>query len=563
MSDGHQILNGIGVYAGTSHGRVVFVMPAPEADPDEGPCTDWEAGSARIREAMQAVAEDLRNRRDLATDEKSKAVLAATAQLAADKGLIKSVDKKLKKGEGPTHAVYSAVEDYAVLLKKLGGYMAERVTDLHDVRDRTIARLRGLPAPGVPDITEPVIIAAYDLAPAEAATLDPKLVMGILTEEGGPTSHTAILAAQLGIPCVVKISGLTRHVHDGGTVALDGGVGEVVVSPTETEIAELEERSRRRAAALAGSSGEGATRDGHHVALYANIGKEEDAERAAAFDLEGSGLFRTEFLFLGREEAPALEEQTDIYTAVLEAFGRRHVVVRTLDAGADKPLAFANQDKEENPALGIRGLRLGMRRTDLLDTQLQALANAYQKTHGDLWVMAPMVSTVDEAEWFAEKARGFGLPKVGVMVEVPAAAIRSPQILSEVDFCSIGTNDLAQYTMASDRLNGELAGLLSPWQPAVLRMIKFACEGGAATGKPVGVCGEAGGDPLMALVLTGLGVNSLSMAATKVNAVRAALHMHDLSTCQQMAAYALDARTAKDARAAVTALADPQLLDLL
>ncbi|MBF1675477.1 MAG: phosphoenolpyruvate--protein phosphotransferase, partial [Scardovia wiggsiae] len=293
MSDGHQILNGIGVYAGTSHGRVVFVMPAPEADPDEGPCTDWEAGSARIREAMQAVAEDLRNRRDLATDEKSKAVLAATAQLAADKGLIKSVDKKLKKGEGPTHAVYSAVEDYAVLLKKLGGYMAERVTDLHDVRDRTIARLRGLPAPGVPDITEPVIIAAYDLAPAEAATLDPKLVMGILTEEGGPTSHTAILAAQLGIPCVVKISGLTRHVHDGGTVALDGGVGEVVVSPTETEIAELEERSRRRAAALAGSSGEGATRDGHHVALYANIGKEEDAERAAAFDLEGSGLFRT------------------------------------------------------------------------------------------------------------------------------------------------------------------------------------------------------------------------------------------------------------------------------
>lgn len=563
MTDTHQVLHGIGVCAGTAHGPLAFVVAAPGVDEAEGPCSDPAADGERVRQAMALVSESLKKRAEGTEDQKSKAVLQATAQLASDKGLAKAVDKKLKKGEGITHAVYSAVEDYSALLKKLGGYMAERVTDLRDVRDRTIAQLRGLPAPGVPQIETPSIVVARDLAPAETATLNRDKVLGIVTEEGGPTSHTAILAAQLGIPCAVKVSGLLENLSPEDTVVLDGGVGEVIVSPTEAEVDQLAERSRRRALALAGSSGQGATRDGHHVALYANIGNVDDAKRAASFDLEGCGLFRTEFLFLGRTEAPSLEEQTNIYTKVLEAFGGRHVVVRTLDAGADKPLAFANQEKEENPALGVRGLRLSMRREDLIDTQLQALAAAYEKTHAELWVMAPMVSTVDETEWFVKKAKAYGLPTVGVMVEVPAAAIRSNQVLSECDFCSLGTNDLAQYTMASDRLNGELANLLTPWQPAVLRMIKFACEGGAATGKPVGVCGEAGGDPLMALVLAGLGVNSLSMAATKVNAVRAALRLHDLSTCQQMAAYALDARTAEDARAAVIALADPQLLDLL
>ena len=248
---------------------------------------------------------------------------------------------------------------------------------------------------------------------------------------------------------------------------------------------------------------------------------------------------------------------------MLQAFGDRRVVVRTLDAGADKPLAFADLGPEENPALGRRGLRLSQAREDLFDTQLQALAAAYQATRGDLRVMAPMIATMEEARWFAGKARALGLPKVGIMVEVPAAAIRSDHLLAVVDFASIGTNDLSQYTMAADRMQGELAGLLSAWQPALLEMVQLTCQGGTATGKPIGVCGEAGGDPLLALVLTGLGVTSLSMAASKVNAVRAALRLHDLSTCQQMAAYALAANTAEDAKNAVTAIAHPGLLDLL
>lgn len=561
MSAEHAVLHGIGVSAGTAAAKAAIVRPAPGVDASEPACADPTADGARVRGALAVVSAGLKERAEKAPEE-SAPILKATAQLAADRGLAKAIDKKLKKGLGVTQAVHAAVEEYAEMLRSLGGYMAERATDLYDVRDRAICELRGLPAPGVPEFDEPVVLVARDLAPAETATLDPATVKGIITEVGGPTSHTAILAAQLGIPAIVKVAGILE-VSDGDVLALDGGVGEVVVSPTDEEIELLAERSRRRASALAGSSGEGATYDGHRVKLLANIGTVDDAQRAATVDLEGAGLFRTEFLFLDRADAPSLDEQIDTYTKVLEAFGERRVVVRTLDAGADKPLSFADLGEEANPALGRRGLRLCQAREDLIDTQLAALAAAHAKTKAELWVMAPMVSTLEEAQWFADKARAAGLPKVGVMIEVPAAAIRADRILSVVDFASIGTNDLTQYTMAADRMDGELAPLLTAWQPAVLQMIKFACEGGRATGKPIGVCGEAGGDPLLALVLTGLGVASLSMAPSKVRAVRAALRLHDLATCQQMAAYAVDAPTAAEGRENVLKLVSPTMLSLI
>lgn len=561
MTDNHLVIHGIGVSAGTASGPAVLVRPAAGVDLAEPGCTNAESGIAKVSEAMSKVSERLRNRAATAP-EKSKPILEATAMLAEDRGLLKSIKKKLVEGLGLTKAVDVAVEEYAKLLEAMGGYMAERVTDLYDVRDRTICELRGLQPPGVPDFDQPSVLIGKDLAPAETAILDPELVKAIITEAGGPTSHTAILAAQLGIPAVVQAKGI-MSVEPADLVAVDGGVGEIIINPSAEEVEQLAERMRRRAAALAGSSGEGATMDGHRVALLANIGNAEDAIRAGKMDLEGSGLFRTEFMFLDRDQAPTFEEQVETYTQVLQAFGQRRVIVRTLDAGADKPLSFANLGDEENPALGRRGLRLSQAREDLLDTQLDALAEAYRKVGGDLRVMAPMVATVEEATWFAEKVRSRELPKVGVMVEVPAAAIRSTQLLSIVDFASIGTNDLSQYTMAADRMEGALAHLLDPWQPALLQMIKMTCAGGVATGKPIGVCGEAGGDPLLALVLTGLGVGSLSMAPNKVTAVRAALRLHDLSTCQQMAAYAVDAQTSADARSAVESLAHPTLKDLL
>lgn len=560
------VLRGIGVSAGTASGPAAVVTPAVGIDAYEPASADPEADGQRVHEVLTQVADSLRQRAAHANSETSAQVLEATAALATDRGLLKGVDKELKKGSGVTKAIHDAVEVYAGKLRKLGGYMAERVTDLYDIRDRATARVRNLPEPGVPDLTEPSVLVARDLAPAETATLNPEMVRGIVTEAGGATSHTAILAAQLGIPAVVQVKGIAAALADADrvTLALDGGAGEVIVAPSESDVADLEGRSRRRAAVLAGSSGPGATRDGHPVKLLANIGTADDAAKAATQDLEGSGLFRTEFLFLDRDSAPSVEEQTATYTSVLTSFGPRRVVVRTLDAGADKPLSFADLGPEDNPALGRRGLRLSQAREDLLDAQLTALAAAHAAApEADLWVMAPMVSTLEEASWFAETARAHGLPRVGVMVETPAAAVRAEHILSTVDFASIGTNDLSQYTMAADRMEGELAHLLSPWQPAVLEMIRLTCRGGEAAGAPVGVCGEAGGDPLMALVLVGVGVASLSMAPGKVDAVRAALSMHDLAACQKMAEAALGAPTAEAAREAVLALADPAVRDLL
>jgi len=553
--------HGIGVSPGIAVGPVVQVRP-PVRPPDKEPApADLVVAGEQIRQVLESVAGTLEDRAARA-DPTAQQILTATAMMARDPGLATAADKHLAGGRGPATAVDAAAEEYCAIFTEAGGYLAERVTDLRDVRDRAVARLLGLQDPGVPELTGPCVIVARDLAPAETAGLKGDMVLAIVTESGGPTSHTAILAAQMGIPAVVQ---LPRAVAIGvGTIlAVDGSTGEVFVDPDPATQAELVKRSERRTEALGATSGPGMTSDGHPVALLANIGTAQDAESAGALDVEGVGLFRTEFLFLGHEKAPSLEEQVTVYTRVFEAFGSRRVVVRTLDAGADKPLAFADLGPEDNPALGRRGLRLSAERPELLDTQLTALSTAARATGADVRVMAPMVATAEESAWFARRVREHGLPVVGVMIEVPAAALRARHLLAEVDFASLGTNDLAQYTMAADRMQGELATLLDPWQPAVLDLVAAACDGGRDKGKPIGVCGEAAADPLLALVLSGLGVSSLSMAPTRVPAVRAALRMHDLSTCTAMAAAARAARSPQDAREAVLALANKFITDLI
>lgn len=275
------------------------------------------------------------------------------------------------------------------------------------------------------------------------------------------------------------------------------------------------------------------------------------------------GLFRTEFVFLSAKSAPTVAEQTQIYTEVFAPFRGRRMVVRTLDAGADKPLPFADLGPEENPALGRRGLRLTAERPELLDAQLEALGKAAKATGAEVRVMAPMIATAEEAAWFARRVRENGIAKAGVMVEVPGAALRAEHVLADCDFASIGTNDLAQYTMAADRMAGSLADLLDPWQPAVLDLIAATCSGAARAGCSVGVCGEAAGDPLLALVLVGLGVSSLSMAVSKVGMVRVALSLHSLPDCQRLATTARDARTAVDALTRVREEASQDLLAVL
>jgi phosphotransferase system enzyme I (PtsI) len=337
-------------------------------------------------------------------------------------------------------------------------------------------------------------------------------------------------------------------VPDGTIVLLDGSSGQIRTGVSEDEAKAAAESAARVAAGASTLTGPGQTSDGYGVKLLANVGSVKNVPAADEAHAEGIGLFRTELLFLDRAQEPARDEQVAAYRDVFTAMAGRRVVIRTLDAGADKPLPFLNQDGEPNPALGVRGLRVARQRPDVLTTQLAAIAEARSQTGADVWVMAPMVSTLTEATDFAAAVRDAGLPKAGVMIEVPAAALRAADLLKVVDFLSIGTNDLSQYTFAADRMCGGLADLLDPWQPALLQLIGVCGEAGRAAGKPVGVCGEAASDPLLAPVLVGLGVTSLSMSPRAIGPVRAALAARTEADCRRLAALAVAAPDAASAR---------------
>jgi phosphotransferase system enzyme I (PtsI) len=427
--------------------------------------------------------------------------------------------------------------------------MAERVPDVRDVRDRIVAELTGQGEPGIPSPDVPSVLLADDLAPADTAGLDPTRVIGLATRLGGTTSHTAIIARQLGLPCVVAVEALDE-IPAGVTVLLDGDAGTVTVGPDAEDARLRVEAARLATEVLAGYSGPGRTRDGVAVPVLANVQDGAGALAAVAAHAEGVGLLRTELAFLGRAQEPTVEEQAAGYAEVFEAFAGRKVVLRTLDAGSDKPLAFATPPDEANPALGVRGLRIARRDPGLLERQLDAVAEAARRTGSTPWVMAPMVATVPEAAEFAAAVRARGLVP-GVMIEVPSAALHAERLLEHVDFLSIGTNDLSQYTLAADRLSADLADLTDPWQPALLMLVAMTAEAGRRTGKPVGVCGEAAADPLLACVLVGLGITSLSCAASAVAGVGARLATVDLETCRRAAEVALAAYDPATARAAV------------
>jgi phosphotransferase system enzyme I (PtsI) len=554
-------LEGLGVSPGSASGPIARLGLPPRPPADERPGPDAEAELTRVTTALEQVAVALEERAAAAPGE-AAAVLGATALMARDPGLISAIKAQLAQGRPTAHSLDAAIEGFCDVLAAAGGYLAERVADLRDVRNRALALLLDQPMPGIPHPGYPFVLVGQDLAPADTATLDPTEVLAIVTELGGPTSHTAILAKGLGVPAVVQCTG-ALDIADGTLVVVDGSSGLVVVDPDAKTVAEAGARAEARRLLTSAGFGPGATADGTAVQLLVNIATVEDAQRASTVDSEGVGLFRTEGLYLGRQSAPSVSEQEATYREVFAAFGTRKIVVRTLDAGADKPLAFVHQAAEENPALGVRGLRVSRHHPDLLETQLEALGRAAADASATVWVMAPMVSTPAEARSFVAAARNHGLPVAGAMIEVPAAALRARELLREVDFVSIGTNDLAQYTFAADRMQGELADLLDPWQPALLDLIASVGTAGAVGATPVGVCGEAGGDPLLACVLVGLGVRSLSMAPGLLPAVRLVLGAHSLARCTEMADAARAASDAVTARAAVRALAEDKITALL
>ncbi|WP_458116215.1 phosphoenolpyruvate--protein phosphotransferase [Arthrobacter sp. D2-10] len=542
---------------GVSPGRVigpVRQMPKPVSEPPSGEQlssgTTAEEATAELKQAASAVHDELKARAERASGD-GKAVLEATALMAKDTMLLKGAAKLIAKGTSNQRAVWESAASVAEMLHNLGGYMAERATDVLDVRSRIVAQLRGQAAPGIPASSTPFVLVAEDLAPADTATLDPGLVLALVTSGGGPQSHTAIIARSLGLPAVVAARGVD-DLPDGAEVYVDGAAGAVVVEPGETERAAAVAWTET-ASLLADFDGQGTTADGHLVPLLANVGGAKDAVAAAGLGAEGIGLFRTEFCFLERDSEPSVDEQADAYLGVFAAFPGKKVVLRTLDAGADKPLPFLTDATEPNPALGVRGYRTDLTSPGVLKRQLVAIARAEQQSEADVWVMAPMISTADEAADFSSMCAEAGLKTPGVMVEVPSAALTADTILSEVSFASLGTNDLTQYAMAADRQLGPLAALNTPWQPAVLRLVRLSVEGAAAEGnsKPVGVCGEAAADPALAVVLVGLGVSTLSMTARSLAAVAAVLKTVTLEQAQELAQLALAARTADEARSRV------------
>lgn len=549
MTENDLSFEGIPVSPGLVAGPIAHMGAGiEEPSPDERFAGDPASAKELIQAAAAATKADLEFKAASAQGE-GREVLTMTAQMAADKTLVKQAAKLVvNEGVSAARAVWVAAGTIAAQLESLGGYMAERTRDVADVRDRIVARLTGQDLPGIPERPEPFILVARDLAPADTALLDPAKVIGIITAEGGPTSHTAILARDLGIPAIVGAgNGVLRNLKANSFVLLDGAKGRVSVNPSVEDMERVAALSRRKAV----FNGTGQTKCGHRVQLLGNVGDATSAMAAAAAGAEGVGLFRTEFAFLDEAVEPSHEKQVEAYRAVLAAFPGKKVVVRTLDAGADKPLPFVTDMSEENPALGVRGFRTSWKFPQVLTNQLKALAAAAEMETADVWVMAPMIATMPEADSFVSQCEELGLKTAGIMVEVPSAALTADRLLSRAKFASIGTNDLTQYAMAADRMLGSLAQLSTVWQPGVLALIDVTCKGGAANDAPVGVCGEAAADPALAVVLTGLGVKSLSMTSRALADVAEVLASVTLEECQELAALALTAMDANSAREAV------------
>ena len=540
-------LSGIGVGRGIAVGPVLR-MPEPLAEPlDSQRTANVEEEILRAQQALEHTCEWLRERAALAGDE-ARAVLEAQALMAADPAVTKVVISRIRDGKTAERAVFEAFGEFQRQLQGLGGYLGERATDLVDVSQRAIARLLGVAMPEVPTSDAPFVLVARDLAPADTALLDFTKVMALITSEGGPTSHTAILARAKSIPAIVGVAG-AQELEDGTLVVVDAGASSVTVDASSADVDEARVRRNAWLEQRNAPISHGQLIDGHKIPLLANLGDPDEAADAVAFGAEGVGLFRTEFLFLDAHRAPTIEDQETAFVHLLEQFPDQKVVVRVLDAGADKPLSFLNAGREENPALGLRGLRTLRAHERILRDQIQALVNAQNRTAAELWVMAPMVADADESQYFVELAKSMGLRNVGVMAEIPSLALVAEQVFASTDFVSIGTNDLTQYTLAADRTLGSVASYQDPWHPAVLRLIEMIGNAGYAAGKPVGVCGEAAADPELAVVLVGLGATTLSMAPSAFADVRVALGTVTLEEARDRASRALKARSALEARA--------------
>jgi phosphoenolpyruvate-protein phosphotransferase len=525
----------------------------------------------RLDEARQAVGQEIKALRQKVTSEASEAEAAifdAHAMFLTDTALLKKVTAGLEGGLNAEAAWMDAIEHFASQLAALPDpTLSARAADVRDVGQRVLRSLLGRSAEAGLTLEKPSVVVARDLAPSQTVSLDKRLVLAFCTAEGGPTSHTAILSRALGLPAVVGLGHELLQIRREAVLLVDGDRGEVVLEPDEDSLLAFEERgrhARRKAEAEQAQAGEPAiTRDHHRVEIVANVGSPSDARSALTCGAEGIGLLRTEFLYLDRQVAPTETEQTSAYDAILDIMGTRPVVVRTLDVGGDKSLPYLDLGHEANPFLGWRAIRMCLDRPDFFKTQLRALLRS--GVGHDLRIMFPMVSTIEEVRkakvLLAEaqdeaQAAGHSVAEriqVGIMVEIPSVAVLADRFSDEVDFFSIGTNDLTQYTMAAERTNNRVAHLGDALHPAVLRLIQRVINAGHEAGIWVGVCGELAGDPEGAPVLLGLGLDEFSMAPPLIPRAKAVLRRWTLTEARQLAEEALKLDTASGVRELVQA----------
>ena len=538
-------------------------LPAHQA---EDAATEWRALERALERAREDVEQHMR-RAARGAGEPDAEIFDAHLLMLEDAAILDPARRSLERGVNAAQAWHAAVAGVAAGLRETAEpYLEARAADVEDVGRTVLGHLLGADAGG-PVVDSPCVLVAAELAPSETASLDPALVRALVTARGGLTSHSAILARSLGIPAVVGLGAAALTIAEGTRVAVDGEAGLVHVDPGVAVVADFERRGREHLEDERDARGRAQepalTGDGRRIEVVANVGSRDDVAAALAAGAEGIGLLRTELMFAQRDDPPSEDEIEAALRGVATALGGRTLIVRTLDAGADKPLRYLPQSAEDNPFLGVRGIRLSLTEPELFSRQLRAIVRV--AADHPLKVMFPMVATLAElrrARALLDEARaavaaaGVAAPdrlEVGVMVEVPALALCADRFAPEVDFFSVGTNDLAQYTLAAERGNPRVAALADGLEPAVLELIRRVVEAAEAHGRWVGVCGELAGDALAVPILVGLGVRELSASPPALARVKRAVRTLSLAEARELALRALGLESAAAVRELVRA----------
>ena len=558
-------IQGISGSRGVAVGNVYRYIQEEIVIPDYTVAEDKvEEEIGKFAAAMAATLKQLDTIRQKALDEmgpEEAAIFEAHMQIAQDPSLSDGIKSLVESSHtNVVAATAQTIETFAnIFLGMEDAYMRERGADIKDIGDRLMRNMLGMNPRGLSHISGEVILVAQDLAPSDTASLDKNVVKGIVTAAGGPTSHAAIMARTLEIPAVMGVGDIENFV-DGDKAVVLGTDGIVEMNPSDVDWDEYtnqaaafqEELKRLRESANL----EATTTDGHHVELFGNIGKAKDAKNALTMGAQGIGLYRTEFLYMENDELPAEDVQFEEYKKVAQDMKGKPVIIRTMDIGGDKELKCLDLPSEMNPFLGYRAIRISLNRPDIFKVQLRALLRA--SAFGDIHIMYPMIASVEEvkqanvmldeckAELTAEGKEFNKDIKVGIMIEVPAAAVISPILAKYVDFFSIGTNDLCQYTLAVDRMNEAIGSLYQPLHPGVIRLIKHVIDASHEQGKFTGMCGELASDPVATMILLGLGLDEFSMTASSIPLIKNILRSVSKAECEEVANKALTMDTAEE-----------------